>query len=95
MFEFVGGVPPRAVFDNATEVGRRFGSEIRVSELFRRFAAHYGLDYSFTNPYSGNEKGNVERLCAKAHRFSTLPFVHGCLGLQSLVRKPMESMNAS
>jgi transposase len=95
VFEFVGGVPPRAVFDNATEVGRRFGSEIRVSELFRRFAAHYGLDYSFTNPYSGNEKGNVERLCAKAHRFSTLPFVHGCLGLQSLVRKPMESMNAS
>jgi transposase len=67
VFEFVGGVPPRAVFDNATEVGRRFGSEIRVSELFRRFAAHYGLDYSFTNPYSGNEKGNVENKVG-AHR---------------------------
>lgn len=48
------------MFDNATEVGRRFGSEIRVSELFRRFAAHYGPGCSFTNPYSGNEKGNVE-----------------------------------
>lgn len=51
----VGGVPRRAVFDNATEVGRRIGSEARVSELFRRFAAHYGLDYTFTNPYSGND----------------------------------------
>lgn len=60
VFEFVGGVPRRAVFDNATEVGRRLGSEIRLSDLFRRFAAHYGLDYTFTNPHSGNEKGNVE-----------------------------------
>ena len=57
---FVGGVPGRAVFDNATEVGGRVGGEARTSELFRRFAAHYGLDYTFTNPYSGNEKGNVE-----------------------------------
>lgn len=48
------------MFDNATEVGRRAGAEIRASALFRRFAAHYGLDYSLTNPYSGNEKGSVE-----------------------------------
>ena len=52
---FAGGVPRRAVFDNATEVGRRVGGEVRLSELFRRFAAHYGLDYTFTNPYSGND----------------------------------------
>lgn len=60
VFEFLGGVPLRAVFDNATEVGRRVGAEIRTSELFRRFAAHYGLDHGFTNPHSGNEKGSVE-----------------------------------
>ena len=60
VFEFVGGVPRRAVFDNATEVGRRVGGEVRTSGLFRLFAAHHGLDYTFTNPYSGNEKGNVE-----------------------------------
>lgn len=59
VIEFVGGVPLRAVFDNATEVGRRVGAQISTSALFRRFAAHYGLDYSFTNPYSGNEKGSV------------------------------------
>lgn len=59
VFEFLGGVPLRAVPDDATEVGRRVGAEIRTSALFRRFAAHYGLDYSFTNPYSGNERGSA------------------------------------
>ena len=29
VFEFAGGVPRRAVFDNATEVGRRVGGEVR------------------------------------------------------------------
>lgn len=73
VFEFIGGVPVRAVFDNATEVGRKVSGQVRASELFRLFAAHYGLDYSFTNPYSGNEKGNVENLCVKEHRFSYVP----------------------
>ena len=59
VFEFLGGVPLRAVFDNATEVGRRVGAEIGTSALFRRFAAHYGLDHGFTNPCPGNEKGSA------------------------------------
>ena len=50
VLECVGGVPGRAVFDNATEVGGRVGGEVRASGLFRRFAAHYGLDHTFTNP---------------------------------------------
>lgn len=57
VFEFLGGVPMRAVFDNATEVGRRVGAETGTSELFRRFAAHYGLDHGLACPRSGNEKG--------------------------------------
>lgn len=57
---FVGGVPRRAVFDNAAEVGGRVGGEVRTSELFRRFAARYGLGHAFASPCSGNEKGNVE-----------------------------------
>ncbi len=75
VFEFVGGVPARAVFDNATEVGRRVGAEVRVSDMFRRFSAHYGLDYSFTNPYSGNEKGNVENKvgCHRRNLFVPVP----------------------
>ena len=78
VFEFAGGVPRRAVFDNATEVGGRVGGEVRLSELFRRFAAHYGLDYTFTNPYSGNEKGNVENKvgCHRRNLFVPVPSFH-------------------
>ena len=73
VFEFLGGVPVRAVFDNATEVGRRVGSAIHTSEMFRLFAAHYGLDYTFTNPYSGNEKGNVENMVGTHRRNLFVP----------------------
>lgn len=75
VFEFVGGVPRRAVFDNATEVGRRVAGESRASELFKAFAAHYGLDYTFTNPYSGNEKGSVENKvgCHRRNLFVPVP----------------------
>ena len=57
VFEFLGGVPRRAVFDNATEVGGRVGDRVRVSGMFRMFAAHYGLDHSFTNPLPGQREG--------------------------------------
>ena len=73
VFGFLGGVPLRAVFDNATEVGRRIGAEVTTSALFRRFAAHYGLDYSFTNPYSGNEKGSVENKVGAIRRNLFVP----------------------
>lgn len=59
-FEFLGGVPSLVVFDNATGVGRRVCGEVRATDLFAACAAHYGFDYRFCNPASGNEKGNVE-----------------------------------
>lgn len=52
VFEFVGGVPRRAVFDNATEVGRRAGGEVRTSGPFRRLAARHGLGHAFASPCS-------------------------------------------
>ena len=61
IFEFIGGVPPLLIFDNATGVGRRVGDSIHESELFARFRAHYHFRVRFCNPYSGWEKGNVER----------------------------------
>lgn len=73
VFEFLGGVPLRAVFDNATEVGRRVGAQIVTSELFRRFAAHYGLDHGLTNPHSGNEKGSVENKVGALRRNLFVP----------------------
>ena len=61
IFERVAGVPRRIPFDNAAGVGRRAGDAVRTTETFSAFAAHYGFAYSFCNPYSGHEKGNVEK----------------------------------
>lgn len=60
IFERIGAVPIRLVFDNATGVGRRAYDKIRYAELFSRFKCHYGFQVSFCNPNSGHEKGNVE-----------------------------------
>lgn len=60
IFEYVGGVPTRIIFDNATGIGKRVCQEVRTTELSGAFAAHYDFFYSFCNPASGNEKGNVE-----------------------------------
>lgn len=78
VFVFVGGVPRRAVFDNATEVGRKLSGAIHTSEMFRLFCAHFGLDFTFTNPYSGHEKGAVEAKVGYHRRnlFVPLPAFH-------------------
>ena len=78
VFFFVGGVPSRIVFDNATEVGRKIAGIIRTSEMFRLFAAHFGFEYTFTNPYSGHEKGSVEAKVGyhRRHLFVPVPAFH-------------------
>lgn len=72
-FEYVGGVPTRIVFDNATGVGRRVCGKVRTTELFGAFAAHYGFSFSFCNPASGNEKGNVENKVGYVRRELFVP----------------------
>ena len=77
IFEYAGGVPARIVFDSATGVGRRVCGGVGTTETFAAFAAHYGFAYSFCNPCSGHEKGNVEskvrfvrsNLCVPIPRF--------------------------
>ena len=73
IFEFAGGVPARLVFDNATGVGRRIGEEIRTAATFRAFAAHYGFEFTFCNPYSGHEKGAVENAVGAIRRNLFVP----------------------
>ena len=52
--------------------------EVRTSELFRLFAAHCGLDHALADPYSGNEKGNVENEvgCHRRNAFVPVPSFH-------------------
>lgn len=73
IFEYVGGVPRRLVFDNAAGIGRKMADCVRTSELFARFALHYGFAYSFCNPYSGHEKGAVENKVGATRRDLFVP----------------------
>lgn len=73
LFEWLGGVPRRIVYDNAAGVGRRRFDEIRLTRLFQAFQAHYGFECSFCNPYSGHEKGAVEARVGAVRRRLFVP----------------------
>lgn len=98
IFEFLGGVPAKIVFDNAAGVGRRVCEEVRTTDLFESCSAHYGFRYRFCNPCSGNEKGNVENKVGYIRRnlFVPVPQVFNLDGFNArlaercmeLARKP-------
>lgn len=73
VFEYIGVVPRLLVFDNATGIGRRTGKTIIESKLFAQFRQHYRLEARFCNPYSGNEKGNVENAVGFLRRNLMVP----------------------
>lgn len=75
IFCYIGGVPSQIIFDNATGIGRRIGDKVHESDMFSRFRAHYKFSARFCNPYSGNEKGNVERKVGytRANMFVPMP----------------------
>ncbi|WP_235886407.1 IS21 family transposase [Paenibacillus cymbidii] len=77
IFQRIGGVPGRLIFDNASGVGRRVSENVQMAELFLRFKAHYGFEITFCNPYAGHEKGNVENKVGYFRRnlFVPLPSV--------------------
>ena len=73
VFEFIGGVPQRLVFDNATGVGRRMGEVIRTAKTFQAFAAHHGFEFTFCNADAGHEKGAVENAVGTIRRNLFVP----------------------
>jgi hypothetical protein len=73
IFSYINGVPIRLVIDNATGAGRRVGEVVRLTQLFRRFQAHFGFEVTFCNPASGHEKGNVENKVGYARRNYFVP----------------------
>lgn len=61
VFERMGGVPAVMVMDNATGAGRRHrNGDVTLTRVFAAFVSHHRLEVRFCNPYSSNEKGNVE-----------------------------------
>ena len=73
VFQHIGGVPGRLVFDNASGVGRRIGEHIRLAEVFQRFQAHYRFTVTFCNPNAGHEKGHVENKVGTLRRNLLVP----------------------
>ncbi len=75
IFEFIGGVFPLLVIDNAAGAGRRVGQVIQEARLFAQFRAHYGFSIRFCSPESGWEKGCVENKIGtiRRNRFVPLP----------------------
>jgi transposase len=75
IFEFIGGVPIRILFDNMSsavvhveEHGKR-----QLTEMFMRFVMHHRFKAEFCNPDSGHEKGNVENKVGYIRRNYLLP----------------------
>ncbi len=73
VFERLGGVPPRLIFDNASAVGRKVAGAVRLTDLFQRFQAHDGFTVTLCNPYSGYEKGHVENKVGYLRRHLLVP----------------------
>lgn len=77
IFEQIGAVPLKLVFDNLTPVVSINNSTRKLTDMFKRFQTHYGFQVEFCNPASGNEKGHVENgISVVRHRHLTpLPVV--------------------
>lgn len=75
IFEYIGGVPLRILFDNMSsavvhieEHGKR-----KLTEMFMRFAMHHGFKAEFCNPDAPQEKGSVENKVGYIRRNYLLP----------------------
>lgn len=59
--EFYQGAPGKFILDNMTTARKKgYGKQAVLTDEFRLFAAHYGFEVEFTNPYEAPEKGGVE-----------------------------------
>jgi len=61
-FNYFGGVPRQLRYDNLkAAVAERYGQSIRFNPQLLEMAGYYAFKPSACNPYSGHEKGRVER----------------------------------
>ncbi len=61
-FKHIGGLAHTHRYDNLKSVVLKRAPEIEYNPQFLDFARYYGFSIHACNPYSGNEKGRVERL---------------------------------
>jgi len=75
IFEFIGGVPIRMLFDNMSSAVVHIEAEGKrqITEMFMRFTMHHRFKAEFCNPDSPQEKGNVENKVGYLRRNYLLP----------------------
>lgn len=73
IFDYVGGVPVRAVFDNGAGIGKKVYDKIRLTELFGLFKLHYRFEVTLCNTGVGREKGSVENAVGTIRRNMFVP----------------------
>ena len=75
IFEYIGGVPPRIWFDNASTIVTRVikSGGRNLTDDFIRFIEHYGFEAVFCNVDAGHEKGNVENKVGYHRRNMLVP----------------------
>lgn len=75
IFEYMGKVPYRIVFDNLSSAVAQMGKghDRKLTEGFERFMAHYKFEAAFCNGASGWEKGNVENKVGYERRNMFVP----------------------
>lgn len=75
IIKYIGKVPFRMIFDNlsaaVSHVGN--GKERTLTEGFKRFVEHYGIEAIFCNTSAGWEKGNVENKVGYERRNMLVP----------------------
>src|SRR5215472_9714093 len=78
-FEFWGGVPRMAVYDNLKPAVLQVleGHSRREHELFLHFQSVYRFEALFANVHAGWEKGSVENLVGYARRNYLVPLPEG------------------
>lgn len=75
IFEYMGKVPYRIVFDNLSSAVAHMGKGHNrvLTEGFERFMAHYKFEAAFCNGAAGWEKGNVENKVGYERRNMFVP----------------------
>lgn len=68
-FNYLGGLARCGRYDNLKSVVLSRSPEIRYNPQFLEFARFFGFSIHACNPYSGNEKGRVERLVRDVRGF--------------------------
>ena len=68
-FKHIGGLAHRHRYDNLKSVVLKRSPQIEYNPQFLDFARFYAFSIHVCNPYSGNEKGRVERLIRDIRSF--------------------------